>query len=484
MKRRVPGLLFVVAAIVAVVAFGRPTPASETAEFSIAAEGWMPSAPADGGLLETWFCPGVPATGVDGVEGEIVLSNRGGRQLVGTVVVLNDQGETRRLDLAVEPWATATLDLDATLPSAVVGAVVEGEGGGALVEQRSIHPEGNSAAACTNATSDEWYLADGYTIEGSLDQVVLTNPFEQTVVVNLAFATREGYREPGSYRGLTVPPQSIRLIDLGAPGAGAQSEPVLAVDIEVVRGRLVVGRVQEFLGGDRQGTQVSVAQPTTREQWWFADGGKGPGVIEEYVIYNPTSETVEVDVLFIGIENPIEQQTAVLADPIVVLAREAVVYESGPEAALGEGGHATVVATATNVPSIVVERVTTIDTGELSGTGVLAGATARQDGYVATTWYVPLGPETPVEGGLVVYNVDNSPGSVSVSVVGRSGPVPVDGLQDLPYGPAQRFEIDVTDPLVVGRPLVVEATTRIMVETSFPNGVGELRTPAWAIPEG
>ena len=43
----------------------------------------------------------------------------------------------------------------------MVGAVVEVEGGGALVEQRSIHPEGNSAAACTNATSDEWYLVAG-----------------------------------------------------------------------------------------------------------------------------------------------------------------------------------------------------------------------------------------------------------------------------------------------------------------------------------
>ena len=477
MKRRLPGLVLLLAAIVALIAFGRDTPAAPVAEFSVAVEGWMPSAPPPGGLIESWFCPGVPATGVDGVDGEIVVANRGGEQLVGTVLVLNDQAESRRLDLSIDPWTSATLDLDATLPSSIVGAVVEIEGGGALVEQHALHPDGDSIAPCANATSDHWYLADGYTVEGSLDQVILTNPFEQTVVANLAFSTREGYREPGSYRGLTIPPRSIRIIDLGAPGAGAQSEPVLAVDVEVTRGRLVVGRSQRFLGGGRSGTQVSLASPVAREQWWFANGAKGPGTDESFVIYNPTSEPAEVDVLFIGIEQP------VLVDPITVPARQVVVYESGTQADLPDGSHATVFATATSEPSIVVDRVITTTDGEFVGTGVLTGALARL-GYVASTWYVPVGPSDPVEDALVLYNVDNAAGTVSVSTVGRSGPVPIEGLQDVPYGPARRLALDLTDPLVAGRQLIIEATTRVMVERSFPNGVGELRTPSWAIPAG
>jgi hypothetical protein len=476
-KRRIPGLLIVLAAIVALVAWGRDTPAAPVAGFSEAAEGWMPFAPAPGGLIESWFCPGVPVSGIDGVAGEIIVANRGGEPLDGTVLVLNDEGGSRRLDLMVEPWATATLDLSSTLTGGVVGAVVEIEGGGALVEQHAIHPGGDSSSPCTNATSDEWFLADGFTVDGSLDQVILTNPFEQTVVANLSFSTREGYREPGSYRGLTVPPRSIRVVDLGAPGAGAQSEPVLAVDVEVTRGRLVVGRAQQFLGGGRQGAQVSVAAPVAREQWWFADGAKGIGVDESFVIYNPTTESVEVDVLFIGIEQP------VLVDPITVPARQVVVFDSGEQVDLPDGAHATVFATATSEPSIVVDRVITRTVGDDTGTGVLTGALARS-GYVATTWYVPLGPDEPVEDALVIYNVDNEAGSVSVSAVGQSGPVPIESLQAVPYGPAQRITLDLTDPLVVGRQLIVEATTRVMVERSFPNGVGDLRTPSWAIPAG
>ena len=477
MKRRIPGLLIVVAAVIALVTWGRDTPAVSVTTFSEAAEGWMPFAPPPGGLIESWFCPGVPVSGADGVAGEIIVANRGGEQLDGTVLVLNDEGDSRRLDLLVEPWASATLDLAATLPGGVVGAVVEIEGGGALVEQHAIHPGGDSYSPCTNATSDEWFLADGFTVEGSLDQVILTNPFEQTVVANLSFSTREGYREPGSYRGLTVPPRSIRVVDLGAPGAGAQSEPVLAVDVEVTRGRLVVGRSQQFLGGGREGAQVSVAAPVAREQWWFADGAKGIGIDESYVIYNPTSDSVDVDVLFIGIEQP------VLVDPITVPARQVVVFDSGEQADLPDGAHATVFATASSEPSIVVDRVVTRTVGEDTGTGVLTGALARA-GYVATTWYVPLGPAEPVEDALVLYNVDNEAGSVSVSAVGSSGPVPIESLQDVPYGPAQRITVDLTDPLVVGRQLIVEATTRVMVERSFPNGVGDLRTPSWAIPAG
>ena len=477
MTRRLPGLLLVLVAIVGVVVGSRNASESSVPQFSIASEGWMPAAPAAGGLIESWFCPGVPASGVDGVEGEIVIANRGAETLEGTVLVLNDQAESRRLELMVDPWTTATLDLDETLPGAVTGAVVEIEGGGALVEQVALSPDGDSFAACANATSDAWYLADGFTVEGSIDQVILTNPFERTVVANLAFSTREGYREPGSYKGLTVPPRSIRVIDLGAPGAGAQSEPVLAVDVEVTSGRLVVGRSQDFVGGGRAGTQVTVASPVTREQWWFANGASGPGADEEYVIYNPTSQSVEVDVVFIGIETP------VVVDPIEVPARQVAIYDSSTQEGLPDGGHAVVFATATSEPSIVVDRVITRTDGEVRGTGVLTGALAR-NGYVASTWFVPRGPDEAVSEAIVIYNVDNTPGTVTVSAVGTSGPVPIGGLTDVEYGAAGRVALDLVDPLAAGRQLVIEGTTRIMIERSFPNGVGGLRTPSWAIPQG
>ena len=321
MKRRFPALLLVVAAVVGLVVTARDRLDAQPPTFSFTASGWMPFAPAATGLTETWFCPGVPATGADGIEGAVVIANRGEERMIGTILLINDEGASHRLDLAVDGWASATVDLDATLPGAVVGAVIEVDGGGAIVEQQAFHPGGDSVAPCSNATSDRWYLADGFTVDSSLDQLVLTNPYDQTVVVNIEFATQEGPRRPNSYRGLTVPARGIRIIDLGAPGAGAQSEPILAVAVEASRGRLVVGRSQHFLGGGRLGTQVSLASPAVRDQWWFVGGQIGDGVSERYSIYNPTDDDVEVDPIFVAIP------TAVQADPIEVPAGEVRTFD-------------------------------------------------------------------------------------------------------------------------------------------------------------
>ena len=477
MKRRFPALLLLVLAVVAAGVFARSDREPATARFSIAASGWMPAALPQNGLTETWFCPGVPATGVDGVSGEVLIANRGVDRLVGTITLLNENGDTRRLDVDVDPWATARIDLTASLGGAMVAATVEIDGGGALVEQRSIQPDGNSVATCANATSDTWFLADGYTVDGSLDQVVLTNPFDQTVVANLEFATREGSRAPASYRGLTVAARSVKVIDLGAPGAGAQGEPILAVKVAATRGRLVVGRSQRFLGGGRGSAQVTVATPSLASQWWFAGSQKGLTVTERYSIYNPTDDRVEVDVVFVGIQNSIG------IDPIVVPARQVVTFEPGTIAELPEGRHAVVFFTLAD-DSIAVERATTTTVDGSPSTSVLMGAFPRIDGYLATTWYVGAGPPAPTSDALVIYNADNSAGTVSVSAIGSAGPVPVAGLTDLPLGAASLLTIDLTDPLTVGRQLVIESSSRIFVERSYPTGQGDARVSSWAVPAG
>ncbi len=372
----------------------------------------------------------------------------------------------------------ATVDLGATLPGQMVGAVVEVEGGGALVEQQASHPSGNSSSACANATSDTWYLADGFTVDGSLDQIVLANPYDQTVVASLEFATREGSRAPGSYSGLTVPARSTRVIDLGAPGAGAQGEPILAVSVTSTRGRLVVGRAQRFLGGGRLGTQVTVASPAPRDQWWFANGRKASDTADRYSIYNPTDDDVEVDTIFLGIPEAVE------ADPIPVRAQEVVTFEPGSVADLPEGRYAVVFATP-GEPSIVVERATTTVIDEQVATSVVAGATPRADGYLATIWHVVQAPADPTPGALVIYNRDNATGTLTVSAVGASGPVPVPALTDIPLpGPDGLLVLDLTDPLVLGRELIVESANRIFVERAFPTGRSDLRYGAWAVPQG
>ena len=115
-KRRIPLLLIVLLAIAGTVVVSREVLCAERPVFSTAAVGWMPSAPPEQGLTETWFCPGVPATGVDDVGGAIVIANRtADRARRARSSCSTSSRENRRLDLAVDGWSMATVDLDATL---------------------------------------------------------------------------------------------------------------------------------------------------------------------------------------------------------------------------------------------------------------------------------------------------------------------------------------------------------------------------------
>lgn len=478
MRRRYLGLVIVVLGFAALVVPARSALPADTATFQVQIPAWMPHASTVEMMTETWFCPGVPATGQGEIAGEIIVANRSEAPLVGVATLVNERAQNARVELDVAGWATTTIDLDALLPGAMVGAIVEIEGGGGLVEQRALNPSGNSQGACSTDTSGEWFLADGFTLEGSLNQIVLMNPFEQTVVASLEFATGAGARAPGSYSGLTVPARSIRVIDLGAPGAGAQSEPLLAVQVTASQGQLVVGRSQTFLGGGRLGTQSTLAAPALNNQWWFAGGRHDDGFDEEYLIYNPTDDDVEVDAVLLGIS------TVATTDPILVPAGRVVRFEPDTVTDLPATRYAAVFATLTG-PSVVVERVTTQNLDGTVATSVLLGATARPDGYLAGTWHVPISPGSAVAGALTIYNYDNAEGIVSVLAVGPSGPVPIPGLTDLPLPPPSSvLVVDLTDPAAVGRELIVVSQSRIFVERSFPTGRDDTRSLSWAIPEG
>ena len=270
-----------------------------------------------------------------------------------------------------------------TTPFASV--VVEIDGGRGFVEQRAQHPAGDSVAPCAHDTSDEWYFADGFTVDGSIETLVLTNPYDDAAVVDLIFATEAGESTPAAFQGFTILPQSVETIPIA--DLGARDEPVIAVKVAAERGRLVVGRAQHYLGGGRLGYDVSLAAPALRDQWWFADGEAGEGISETFAIYNPTDDDVQVDVVFLGI--PVD---ALAGDNTIdVPARQVVVYDPGASgtgddgaavAVVPPGRHSSVFSTLAE-PSIVVERILTRPAGDSVATSVVLGAPPRVDGYVA-----------------------------------------------------------------------------------------------------
>jgi hypothetical protein len=218
-----------------------------------------------------------------------------------------------------------------------------------------------------------------------------------------------------------------------------------------------------------------LGSPATREQWWFAGGLKAPDVIERFMIYNPTRSDVEVDVIFLGVTEfqPIS--------PILVPARQVVAFESGPLSTLAEGRHATVFSTGAG-SSIVVERLLTRVVGARPSTSVVLGAPPQPDGFVPTSWRSGATPDEPTTEAFIVYNVDSTPGLVSMEYISAQGPLPVPGMTDIELEPGAILTLDLTYLRALGQEVIITSNTRIFVERNFPSGFEDGRTVSWALP--
>jgi len=480
-RRSIPALVLLLLGGGALVYAGRDAPATPDPYFSTPAGSWMPAVSDEAALTGSWFCPGVPATGEDGVGGEIVIANRDDDRLVGRFSILTSEGLVVEEALTVEPWSREIIDVDAYVAAPFASVVVEIDGGRGFVEQRAIHPAGESVAPCANDTSSEWYLADGFTVDDSAETLILTNPYDDPAVVDLTFATSSGEAKPTAFQGFTILPQSVRTIQMGQAGLGARDEEVIAVHVGAERGRLVVGRAQHYVGGGRLGHEVTLAAPALRDQFWFADGETGPEITETYPIYNPTDSDVQVDVVFLGLP-----PDSVFSDiTIDVPAHQVVVFDPAAEESgitLPDGRHSVVFSTLAE-PSIVVERVLTRPAGDSVATTVVLGAPPRLDGYVASRWHVGVSPSEPTEAALVIYNVDNVDGTVSIEAVGPNGPSAVASLTDIPIAAGAVTTIDLVDPDVLDRELIIQTTNRVFVERLLPRGSGlSGRSGSWALP--
>jgi hypothetical protein len=477
--RRVPVLVLSTAAMAALLMTAKTTLEPTPAVFSNVAAPWMPAAPLPGGLTSTWFCPGVPASGAEGTAGEIRVFNTGETEMDGRVTVLAIDGDPVTQPLRVAPYSVQSVDLDEAVDSPYAAAFVEVDGGGGLVEQLATDPEGQSVATCANRPSDEWYLATGDTVDESTAQIVLSNPNDDDAIVDFTFATSAGVREPQSLQNYPVPARSVRIVSVNEVRA---EEPEVGVRIVATRGTVVVGRAQTYKQPARRGYVMSLAAPTLRDQWWFAHGVKADNTEVAYSIYNPSDEDIEITPVVLGFPPEEEFQPP---EPFVVPDGEVVAFKLDDVASVPAGLVTMVFSTASLEQEVVVERVITEIIDDRPTTGVTMGASPRQaDAYVAGTWYAGIGAPDAVERGLTVYNATTADAVVTVQTITPDGGVQTVESLSAVHVPAYFVQsLDLVDPAVVGRPLIVRSTVPIYVERVLPREPGaQGRVAVLAVP--
>ncbi len=474
--RRFPMLVVTIAAVVAVAIGAGTAVVPTTAVFSSVSAPWMPAAPLPGGLTSSWFCPGVPAAEGEGRTGSVTVFNSGDTALHGRLTVLGVDGEPVTEDIEVPPLDSLERRLDELVDSPYAAAFVEIDGGGGLVEQRAVDPAGQSVAACANASAREWYVAAGDTLDGSVEELVLSNPHDYPAVVDITLATERGVRVPEEFQGFAVPAQSVRVIDVNSI-IGDQTR--IGISVVATRGRVVAARSQLLDTPDRTGYAMTLAAPSVRDQWWFVYGERADNVTENYYLYNPGEEDAEVTPVLLGFQPPPGMESP---DTIVVPDGEVVEFRLGDVADLPTGPHSVVFGTEPATP-VVVERVLTRTIEAVATTSITLGATTRPDGYVADTWYVGLGPAAPTSGALVLYNNTTSESVVTLQAITPQGLQTVAGLAEVVVAPGAIHYLDVSDPAALGNQLIVRATTQVFVERILPREPdAQGRVAVWAVP--
>jgi hypothetical protein len=262
---------------------------------------------------------------------------------------------------------------------------------------------------------------------------------------------------------VVVPPESVRVFDMAA--LDARNEATVAVSVLASVGRVVVGRSQHYLGRGRLGYTMSLGASSTSDRWYFADGTKNPEVAEEFVVYNPYSYDQQLTFI-------VAADDGVALDPLTVTAPAKRVTKFAPTAlgALPDGRYSAVVsATAfgsstSQQPGVVVERVSTRQSGKSTASAVTLGAPRPAARWVAASGAVTTGADS-----LRVFNPGATSASLRIAYLGPAGVVAVEGYDDVSLAPGASVSITLAAE-VAATSLLVESSEPIVVARRVSRG--------------
>lgn len=264
----------------------------------------------------SWYCPSGWLAPQQGISTSLVVINPDAEAVGMWVTYYPNVFEGKGLSEASSPATRAVAgrvereeappagSLSITIPDSLippeaeeifVSVLVELDRPGASVIQVLLDGSGRSMSACAEGPASQWHFPTGSTTSDAHLVLGLFNPFPDSAVVDVEFATEEGLRSPTAYSGLIVAPNSALYLD-AASQAPRWSQ--LSTSVTARSGQLVAGRVQVFDGTrGLRGVSLALGAPALSQQWVFP-AGAGPNEATAYVIYNPGTENARVELDF------------------------------------------------------------------------------------------------------------------------------------------------------------------------------------------
>ena len=452
--RRTLILVVLVAALVAAAVADRAGRGDE--EVSVAADEQGGTAPPVGALASTWFCPLATAVGGGQANGTVVIANPTRAELSGTVTVVSSDRTRKSKAVTVGPRARIEVRQQDVLEASYAAALVEMDGGGAVVEQAVAGPLGESVAACSASASPRWYIADGATTRAASLLIGLFNPFPDDAIVDLSFSTNEGLSGPAAYKPVTVPPQALVVLDIGEQ---VHRRTNIAASIVARRGRIVASKIQVHDGEGRKGLAAALAAPAPAEDWYFPDGVVVPGITERFHVYNPTQREARVVIEFTLDEDAVEP-----FERAIPARGRVTVSATDEERVPHHRGHSTAVRSLNDVAVVAERSVDAVAPAPRAGFATTLGArtTARQ-------WLFAAGAaDEGHDEWIAVNNVGRRDARVSIAALASGQTVAIDGMQDIELKGGRRAALRLGDKIRRSDlTVLVTSTEEIVVERSL-----------------
>ncbi len=457
--RRIPAIVIIVLVLVGGGAIDRWARSSSDSvpddpDAAIALAG--PAAAPASARSSAWYCTG--GTGVaDAVaDPTVVVANAGTRPLRADVTVVPIAGAAGQTAVDVAANGRVAVHLADVAQGDYLSAVVELDGGAAVVEMSTTGPLGTSTTPCASTASPTWYFAEGVTTRDATEVLLVFNPFPEDAVVDFAFTTEEGQVTPQALTGLSVQGRGMAAINVGEY---VQRRESVAARIAARTGRLVVSRLQLFDGSvGRKGVSVTLGIPAPEPLWYFADGLAADGLAERFQVYNPLPAEAQVELAFVLDDGE--------AEPLrITVPRESrVSVVANDESRVPKGvGHA-VTLRSTNDVAVVVERsVDAAGAAGRAGVGSSPGARSTARGWVFAAGQA----DATVDEFLAVFNPGPSPVRVSVLLLADGVRRDIPGLKDLELAAGGRTVVRLADHVPVPAPplsVLVSATKPVVAE--------------------
>ncbi|MDQ1437917.1 MAG: hypothetical protein QOK43_1546 [Acidimicrobiaceae bacterium] len=450
--RRVVVVAMLVALLIAAVVIDRTEkPGSSTVRTRPGVD--QPESTPVSSLSSSWYCPGGNADG-GALNGAVTVMNPRDEGVHGTITAIPSQGDKVSQTFDLGPRSARRFVLAELVKAPWAAALVDFDGGGAVVEQMVGNPTEYDVSACSPTASSTWYFPWGSTAKDASLTLALFNPFPDDAIVDLAFATGEGRRVPGDFEGIVVPAESVVPVDIGAH---VRRQDVVSTEVKVRAGRVVAGQDMARTVPGASGVSSSLGAPQLGDTWYFPDGLAADGVVERYEVFNPTGREARVD-----IEVALEQGEAEPFE-LTIPAQGRFTLAANTESRIPKNvPHAAVARSVNGVP-VVVARVFESTTPRVGRTDMLG---AR---HPARTWALAVGGASEtMDEWVVVYNPGERPATVSVGALADGQTVAIEGLQGVVVPAGRRVALRLADHIKRNpMSVVVQSSRDVVVERAL-----------------